>query len=515
MKLVTALAGTLLAMTSPAWSGGFQAGTEVLDLGTLETGRPAKVTLWYPRGECPEGTTRFCLAAAAVTRKVVVMSHGSMGSASDLSWLGERLASDGFVVAGVNHFGESSIYGRDTRDARSPAFTWQRAQDVSALLTRLGDASLFQTSIDWDTVVAVGFSAGGQTAALLAGARYDLRQLAVHCNSVAGKADLSCNYGGDAGRAPDAFVASFDADYQDTRVKKIVLMDPALGSALRVETLRDLKIPSLLVSAIYSDLVPWASHGARYAAGLSGARTLRLEGQEGHFVFVAPCRYDANVFGVPVCEDRPGVDRAAVQEKVASTVVDFVLQDDEPATVARMTGVTRSVHSVPSNTFLQILYFTPRWVFGLLALLVVAGSMQARPRRVPVWLALTLPVAMLLLSLISVLGDARLTWLAPLAWLLGAGIATVLGLRFMRADAATYDAGRRKLVIAGSWAPLFVILGIFFVRYALGVANGMRFEVTRLPALALASSLLLGAFSGFFVARGLRFWRVHAAHRAA
>lgn len=511
MKPVIALAGMLLAMTPLARADGLQADKQVLDLGTLDTGRPAKVTLWYPRGDCHDAATRFCLADSAVTRKVVVMSHGSMGSASDLSWLGERLASEGFVVVGVNHFGESSIYGADTRDARSSGFTWQRAQEVSAMLTRLGQGQLFQASIDWNTAIAVGFSAGGQTTALLAGARYDLRQLAVHCASDAGKTDLSCNYGGDAGRAPDAFVAAFDASYQDTRVKKIVLMDPALGSAVRLETLRALKIPSLHVGAVHSDILPWASHGARYAAGLSHARTLRLEGQEGHFVFVTPCRLDVKVLGVPLCEDRPGVDRAAVQERVANAVVEFVRTDDEPQTVARI--ATRSVHSIPGNTLLQILHFTPRWVFGLLVALVIVGSMQARTRRVPVGLALTLPAAMLLLSLTSVLRDSSLTRLAPVAWLLGLGIATALGLRVMRADAATYDAGSRRLVIAGSRAPLFVILGIFLVRYAIGVVNGMNLELARIPAVVLGAGLLLGAFSGFFVARGLRFWRVHAAHR--
>jgi hypothetical protein len=169
---------------------------------------------------------------------------------------------------------------------------------------------------------------------------------------------------------------------------------------------------------------------------------------------------------------------------------------------------------MPGNKFLQILNFTPHWVFGLLAALIIVGCMQARTRRVPVGLALTLPVVMLLLSLTSVLRDANLTWLAPIAWLLGAGIATALCLRGMRADAATYDAGSRRLVLAGSWAPLFVILGIFLVRYAIGVANGMNLEIARTSAVSLAASLLLGGFSGFFLARGLHFWRVHAAHRA-
>jgi predicted dienelactone hydrolase len=257
-----------------ASAGQFQVKTEVVDLGTLDTGRPAKVTLWYPPGTCTDPAVRFCLADSSVTNKVVVLSHGSMGAAANYSWLGESLAGAGFVVVGVNHYGESSIYGTDTQDPRSTAFTWQRAQDISGLLSKLAGEKLFQRLVDWSNVIAVGHSAGGQTVAMLAGARYDLRRLAAYCESEAGKADLSCNYSRNAGRAPASFVALFDANYQDTRVKKIVLLDPALGSALRQESLRAIAVPALFVGAVHNDFLPWESHGARYASGIPGLQKI-------------------------------------------------------------------------------------------------------------------------------------------------------------------------------------------------------------------------------------------------
>jgi hypothetical protein len=81
------------------------------------------------------------------------------------------------------------------------------------------------------------------------------------------------------------------------------------------------------------------------------------------------------------------------------------------------------------------------------------------------------------------------------------------------APAARYDVGSGKLLVVGSWIPMLVILGIFFVRYAMGVGLAMQLDIVRDHNVQLAVSLVLGAFSGFFLARGLVFWRIYGAHR--
>jgi len=338
MKAVLTLLWLLSALSLPATAAPFPTKTDVLDLGILDTGRPSKINIWYPRGECPENTGRLCLADAAVTSKVLVLSHGTMGSAVNYSWLGEGLAEAGFVVVGVNHYGESQIYGESTQNPRSSALIWQRAQDISALLTRLAGEKVFQRDVDWSNVVAMGHSAGGQTTAMLAGARFDLRRIAPYCESSEAKADLSCNYSRNSASASEQFVALFDAGYQDTRVKKIVLLDPAQGSALQQESLGGMALPSLIVGAAHNDFLPWKNNGERYAAGIPNAQTISLNGQEGHFVFLTPCGHKTQVMGVPLCEDRPGVDRAAVQRDLAQRIADFVRLDNEAATVARHLG---------------------------------------------------------------------------------------------------------------------------------------------------------------------------------
>lgn len=480
---------------------------EILDLGVLPTGRPAIVNLWYPEGACEATLAKRCLSEGVDTTKVVVISHGSMGSARNYSWLAETLASAGFTVIGLNHYGESSVYGAATQDARASAFTWQRAQDVSAVMARLESANLFQRPLNWNRVVGVGHSAGGQTMALLAGASYDLRRLAAHCHSDVGTGDPSCGYGRDAESAPDAFVAAFDSSRQDPRVKKVVLMDPALGSAVRQDSLNAIGVPTLLIAAVHSEILPWESHGARYVAGLGGARKILLQGDEGHFIFITPCHDSVKVMGFPLCQDRPGVDRAAVQASLAKSILDFVRANDEPGQVALVARSPTAALDIPRNAALQILRFTPNWVFALLAGLIALGVLQSRTRHVRVWQALLLPTVMLLFSLSGVVLSRGLSWPAISTWAAGLLIAAALGFRFMRSDLATYDADRGRLAVAGSWIPLFAILGIFLVRYAMGVLSARHAAVLALPTVQLSISFALGAMSGIFVARGLRFFR--------
>lgn len=51
---------------------------------------------------------------------------------------------------------------------------------------------------------------------------------------------------------------------------------------------------------------------------------IALDHGEGHFVFLDPCTLDLEANGVPLCRDRPGVDRAAVHRRLVEEVVAFL-----------------------------------------------------------------------------------------------------------------------------------------------------------------------------------------------
>ncbi|MBU2318577.1 MAG: hypothetical protein KJ609_08540, partial [Gammaproteobacteria bacterium] len=56
--------------------------------------------------------------------------------------------------------------------------------------------------------------------------------------------------------------------------------------------------------------------------------------------------------------------------------------------------------------------------------------------------------------------------------------------------------------------PLFLILGIFTIKYTVGVMEGMQSSFLTMSSVVDGLSLLYGVFSGVFAARSVRLWRL-------
>lgn len=161
---------------------------------------------------------------------------------------------------------------------------------------------------------------------------------------------------------------------------------------------------------------------------------------------------------------------------------------------------------------LTILQHTPPWVWGLLAALVALGLAQLRQRRVAPLRLLILPAVLLGLGLWSMGGVFLQLPLVALAWLLALAAGATLGWQLPRPAAARWLAEERRLLLPGSVLPLFVILVIFGLRYASGVAMALHPEWRAAGHVQLPLALLFGAISGLLLGRSLR---LHALARPA
>ena len=119
-----------------------------------------------------------------------------------------------------------------------------------------------------------------------------------------------------------------------------------------------------------------------------------------------------------------------------------------------------------------------------------------------------LPVAMTALSVYGVWSAFAGTPLAALAWALALLAVCALATLLAPATSARYHPESRSFSLPGSAVPLALMMGIFFTKYAVGVALVMHPGLAQEPGVALAISALYGAFSGGFVARALRLWRL-------
>ena len=295
--------------------------------------RPVMADVWYPARPgtierklsygLGDGSVAEAAPIAEAAFPLIVMSHGAGGSARNYAWLAEALARRGFVVLGISHYGESPIYGPETIDPKVFSQLWLRPADVSFGLRQIQAQREFAGRLDLERIAAIGHSSGGATVVSLAGGIFDPSALARYCRSSQASDDRGCDYArGMTGFLPSPREAT--VSYRDPLVKAIVALDPAAGPGFGEATLAGIAIPALVVGAKQYDFFPFQHHAGRYAAMIPHAKTIVLDHGEGHFVYLNACTSPAEANGVPLCRDRPGVDREAVHANLIAAVDGFL-----------------------------------------------------------------------------------------------------------------------------------------------------------------------------------------------
>jgi predicted dienelactone hydrolase len=155
-----------------------------------------RCTVWYPAVESavevkqevgPPGGALFEAGMAAPDAgleksgkklPLILLSHGSGGSAVQMAWLGTALAQAGFIAVAVDHPGNNA---NATLTAEGFALWWERATDLSQVLDGMLADPEFGGRIDPDKIGAAGFSLGGYTVLELAGARTDISVVYKQC----------------------------------------------------------------------------------------------------------------------------------------------------------------------------------------------------------------------------------------------------------------------------------------------------------------------------------------------
>lgn len=283
--------------------------------------RPIKLDLWYQEQTC-KGQT--CNQGAMQRPNIAILSHGAMGSAKDYSWLAYPLAAKGWIVVGLNHFGESWRYGRQNIDPSSVMRFWQRTEDVSYVMDSFAEILPEGLAASNPNIVVIGHSSGGYTAASLAGVTLDAKQIYDYCTSDRAKGDLGCSYGDEKGSAPPPALSVSSG--LDKRVKGIVMLDPALGPASTKGSLSKVDLPTLVIGSKNNDFLPFDYHAKYFAQHIPSAKLIALDGGEGHFVYINVCDNNYKARGVSLCQDREGVNRTAVQQRMVGDILSFLTE---------------------------------------------------------------------------------------------------------------------------------------------------------------------------------------------
>ena len=318
--LASACAG--LQPNHKAFVAGYQS-TRITDANN----RPIQLDIWFPAKGPAEAVHNYGISEGKIAAgaqisgqklPIILLSHGSMGAAVNYSWIAEPLARHGYVVLGVSHFGESPAFGAATINPTTVAKFGDRTRDFKVALDYLLAQPAWAGHVDPQRIGLLGHSAGGATVMMLAGGKIVGADIAAYCRTEAAKGDKSCLYPAaamaDPKQAPEAL---------GRPVRAIVAMDPALGQGVSKASLAAVTAPALLIGSAQNDFLPFAAHAGRYMEQLPQDERLVLDAGEGHFVYVDTCGVPTQAMGVPLCTDRPGVDRAKVHERLIQAIVAF------------------------------------------------------------------------------------------------------------------------------------------------------------------------------------------------
>ncbi|WP_064707083.1 alpha/beta hydrolase family protein [Rhizobium bangladeshense] len=300
--------------------------------------RPVRWSLWYPAAddarEC-DIQERSWFRKAAVARDapirpsgrpypLVLLSHGTGGSAAGLEWLARRLVDRGFAGLGVDHHGNTS---NEPYRAEGFACLWERAPDLSLMLDRcddwLGDLA---GGIDADRAFAAGFSAGAYSVTLLLGAIAEFSQFEPSRLKPGGPRgprefpDLA-DHIPSLLRTSDVFRESWSRmsrSYRDDRITAAVLCAPGCSVlGFGEESLKTVGAPTLILVGDADKAAPAEECSSWLHYRLTRSVLKIFGGGFGHYVFVPEGTRLGLAFAAELFTDPPGIERAAVHDEIA------------------------------------------------------------------------------------------------------------------------------------------------------------------------------------------------------
>lgn len=284
------------------------------------TKRPMSAAVFFPSPTPSQITSigPYEVAAsqnAAISKgsyPLIILSHGNMGSMWGHHDLATALARSGYIVVAVMHPGDNF---EDFSRAGTVSVLYGRPMQISASLdAALHDPEL-SPHIDAAKIGFAGFSAGGATGLILAGARPTLSRLESYC----------------ATRPDDHTVCEAKGKIQvdqpelqpagDTRIRAFVLLSP-LSVIFSPEQIRQVHPPILVVVGDNDEELSPEANAISLSRELPNA-SLKLIPDAGHFTFLAPCSQDLSAVAPALCVDREGFDRAAFHEALNGEIVNY------------------------------------------------------------------------------------------------------------------------------------------------------------------------------------------------
>jgi predicted dienelactone hydrolase len=277
--------------------------------------------LWTPCASPPgpirvsRGTTQLEIhgvkdcAPSGKSLPLIVISHGMLEDMFSHHDTAEYLADAGFAVVTLNHPQDSVSSSKDTVDNISSFLV--RPVDIQRVITFVLSNSQATVNIDSRRIGFFGFSRGGYTGLILAGATPDFHALLFPCP----EAFLMCR------QIRDNEIPAQSSGYEP-RIKAFVIADP-ISFFPNKASLQKVTAPIQLWSSERGGMGVRPEDVASVERNLPNTPEFHRPANSVHFSFLFPCSDEESKRMSFQCTDAPGFDRAEFHRQFNVQVLTF------------------------------------------------------------------------------------------------------------------------------------------------------------------------------------------------
>lgn len=316
--------------------------------------RPIKWSCWYPAA-LDAATTEYRFGGSAEQPlfngglfarnasisdalnewPLVLLSHGTGGTATGMSWIATRLAQSGYICIGVDHHGNTAS---EPYLAEGFICWWERPVDLSYIIDHVNRISPIKNKVNLAQIAVVGFSLGGYTAFALAGAVTSMEQfenwLSTNPNPMGGPREFP-NIDKEITKlmsSSSRFNQSWDRhgdSFADNRVSKYAAIAPApTVRSFISESLANIECPTLIIGGEADTEAPFDECALWLSEQNSNFQLKSLGDKVGHYVFLPECTEQGICIEPDICIDDSSIVRSEIHGNVASLVRDFLSFDE-------------------------------------------------------------------------------------------------------------------------------------------------------------------------------------------
>ena len=312
---------------------GVAIGQRTLQLTDQARSRPLVTEVWYPTDDTLKKSDQ---AFSSFIRQhtvrngrlparrlpLIMLSHGTGGGRLTMEWLAQGLAQNGFMVAAVDHWG-------NTYDNKIPLEflkPWERPLDISFVLTALLANKNIEPAIDPKRIGATGFSFGGYTVIALAGATIDYDTLLAYYQANRRELDVP-ELPGVSKYIDDPALrdgVKRVPPLKDNRIKAFFAISPALGVGFtNRKQFATIEAPLYIVGSQSDSMSPVEINAKRFHELTAGSDYYEFPGRTGHYVMLNEAIDEVKKSDPTYFTDDPSVNRHQVHAKVVDLTVQF------------------------------------------------------------------------------------------------------------------------------------------------------------------------------------------------